>query len=93
LSEKFCFLFILDKGCPDPDPKLFILDPTPDPAKSYGSDRIRIQISIHKSDGNHHPQKFVISGEDGIFVLKSKIFLKKTSKKLSLKEQIQNKRF
>jgi hypothetical protein len=41
LSEKFCFKFIADKGCPDPDPKWFIPDPTPDPdpAKSFGSDR------------------------------------------------------
>ncbi len=40
LSEKFCFKFIPDKGCPDPDPKWFIPDsyPTPDPTKSFGSD-------------------------------------------------------
>ena len=25
------FFFWTDKGCPDPDPKWFILDPTPDP--------------------------------------------------------------
>ncbi len=34
LSEKFCFKFIefiQGKGCPDPDPKCFTQDPTPDP--------------------------------------------------------------
>jgi hypothetical protein len=35
LSEKFCYKFITD-------PKCFIPDPTPDPAKSFESDRIRI---------------------------------------------------
>ncbi len=39
LSEKFCFKFITD-------PKWFIPDPTPDPAKSFGSDRFRIQLRI-----------------------------------------------
>ncbi len=48
LWEMFCFKFIRDKGCPDPDPKWFI----PDPEKSFGSDRVRIRlrIQIHNTD-------------------------------------------
>ncbi len=42
LTEKLGIKFIPDPDWPDPDPKWFIPDPTPDPAKSSGSDRIRI---------------------------------------------------
>ncbi len=62
LSEKFCFIFISGPGCPDPE--LFFPDPTPDPAKSFGSDwillRIRNTVFIHRSsDGSawSHPQQ------------------------------------
>ncbi len=41
LSEKFCFIFI-------PGQKRFFPDPTPDPAKSFGSDRIRICNTVSK---------------------------------------------
>ncbi len=42
LTEKLGIKFIPDPDWPDPDPKWFISDPTPDPAKISGSDRIRI---------------------------------------------------
>ncbi len=46
LTEKLGIKFIPD---PDyPDPKWFIPDPTPDPAKSSGSDRIRIHNTDHR---------------------------------------------
>ncbi len=43
LSEMFCFKFISGLGCPDPDPKWFIPDPSPDPAKSFRPERPRIR--------------------------------------------------
>ena len=33
----------------DPDPKLAITNPDPDPAKNYGSDRIRIYNTVSRS--------------------------------------------
>ncbi len=48
LTEKLGIKFIQDPDWPDPDPKWFIPDPTPDPAKSSGSDRIRIHNPAHK---------------------------------------------
>jgi hypothetical protein len=42
MSEKFCFIFIPCPGCQDSDPE------RPDPAKKYGSDRIRIRNTVSK---------------------------------------------
>jgi len=39
--------FIPDPNWPDPDPKWFIPGPNPDPAKSSGSDRIRIHNTVN----------------------------------------------
>ncbi len=51
LTENLGIKFIPDPDWPDPDLKWFIPDPTPDldPAKSSGSDRIRIRIRIHNT--------------------------------------------
>jgi hypothetical protein len=44
----YCLL-TCKKGCARIDPKWFIPDPTPYPAKSYGSDRIRIHNTYWQS--------------------------------------------
>jgi hypothetical protein len=51
LTEKLGIKFIPDLDWPDPDPKWYI--PDPDPAKSSGSDRIR----IHNTAGRHDKYK------------------------------------
>lgn len=45
LSENFWFKFIPDEDCPNTDPEGIILDPTPDQAKSFGSDTVTKELN------------------------------------------------